>query len=82
VSWFNTTSEQGPGCLRGAPDINNHIGVVYTELRFTDKAIQHYERGIANYTKAHISVDKDMLIATPSDAASGIPLVIVCQSLC
>jgi predicted O-linked N-acetylglucosamine transferase (SPINDLY family) len=46
------------------PDINNQIGVVYTELRYTDKAIEHYERGIKNYQSAHISVDKDMLIAS------------------
>jgi len=46
------------------PDVNNQIGVVYTELRFTDKAIEHYMRGIENYKRAHISVDKDMLIAS------------------
>jgi len=46
------------------PDINNQIGVIYTELRITDKAIEHYTKGIENYTKAHISVDKDMLIAS------------------
>jgi predicted O-linked N-acetylglucosamine transferase (SPINDLY family) len=46
------------------PDINNQIGVVYTELRFTDKAIEHYQRGIKNVDKAHISVDKEMLVAS------------------
>ena len=46
------------------PDVNNQIGVVYTELRFTDKAIEHYMKGIENYQRAHISVDKDMLIAS------------------
>jgi protein O-GlcNAc transferase len=46
------------------PDINNQLGVVYTELRFTDKAIKHYKHGIANVDKAHISTDKDMLIAS------------------
>ena len=46
------------------PDVNNQIGVVYTELRFTDKAIKHYLIGIENYMSAHISVDKDMLIAS------------------
>jgi len=46
------------------PDINNQIGVIYTELRITDKAIEHYERGIQNYKNAHISVDKEMLIAS------------------
>jgi protein O-GlcNAc transferase len=46
------------------PDIHNQIGVVYTELRLTDKAIYHYEQGIANVKKAHISTDKDMLLAS------------------
>lgn len=46
------------------PDINNQIGVVYTELRYTDKAIEHYERGIKHYESAHISVDKVMLVAS------------------
>ena len=46
------------------PDINNQIGVVYTELRFTDKAIKHYKHGIDNYKKAHISNDLDMLLAS------------------
>ncbi|NDD55532.1 hypothetical protein EBZ39_16985, partial [bacterium] len=46
------------------PDINNQMAVVYTELRFTDKAIYHYERGIKNVDKAHISVDKEMLVAS------------------
>jgi predicted O-linked N-acetylglucosamine transferase (SPINDLY family) len=46
------------------PDINNQVGVVFTELRYTDKAIAHYKRGILNVDKAHISVDKEMLIAS------------------
>lgn len=46
------------------PDINNQIGVVYTELRITDKAIEHYTRGIENFGRSHISTDKDMLIAS------------------
>jgi predicted O-linked N-acetylglucosamine transferase (SPINDLY family) len=46
------------------PDIHNQIGVVYTELRYTDKAIHHYMKGIENYQKAHISIDKEMLIAS------------------
>ncbi len=46
------------------PDINNQLGVVYTELRITDKAIRYYEEGIKNYQRAHISMDKDMLIAS------------------
>lgn len=46
------------------PDIHNQIGVTYTELRLTDKAIYHYKKGIENYKKAHISVDLDMLLAS------------------
>lgn len=46
------------------PDINNQLGVVYTELRFTDIAIKYYEHGIKNYNNAQLSNDKDMLIAS------------------
>jgi predicted O-linked N-acetylglucosamine transferase (SPINDLY family) len=46
------------------PDVNNQIAVVYTELRYTDKAIKHYKIAIDNYKKSHISNDKDMLIAS------------------
>ena len=46
------------------PDINNQIAVVYTELRYTDKAIKHYNIAAKNYKSAHISVDKEMLIAS------------------
>lgn len=58
--YFNLAYEMDPL----DPDVNNQIGVVYTELRYTDKAIEHYTRGIENYKRAHISVDKDMLIAS------------------
>jgi protein O-GlcNAc transferase len=46
------------------PDINNQIGVVYTELRMSETAVKHYEIGIKNYKNAHISGDKEMLIAS------------------
>ena len=46
------------------PDINNQLGVVNTELRFTDIAIKYYEHGIKHYESAHISTDKDMLVAS------------------
>ena len=46
------------------PDINNQLGVVNTELRFTEKAIKYYEHGIKNWKKAQISNDKEMLIAS------------------
>ncbi len=44
------------------PDINNQLGVVFTELRITDKAIEHYEKGIRNVDKAHISDNKNILL--------------------
>jgi len=50
--------------LPNDPDINNQVGVVYTELRFTDLAIKHYKCGIENYKMAHISNDHDMLLAS------------------
>lgn len=50
--------------LPNDPDINNQIGVVYTELRFTDLAIKHYKHGIEHYKNAHISNDIDMLLAS------------------
>uniref|UniRef100_A0A6C0DZ90 protein O-GlcNAc transferase n=1 Tax=viral metagenome TaxID=1070528 RepID=A0A6C0DZ90_9ZZZZ len=46
------------------PDVNNQVGVIYTELRYTDKAIHYYQNGIKNYQRAHISIDKEMLIAS------------------
>jgi protein O-GlcNAc transferase len=46
------------------PDVHNQIGVVYTELRLTDKAIEHYQKSIKNYKKTHISTDLDMLLAS------------------
>lgn len=58
--YFNLAAELDPL----DPDINNQIAVIYTELRITDKAIEHYERGIANYDRAQISVDKNMLLAS------------------
>ena len=50
--------------LPNDPDVNNQIGVVYTELRSTDKAIFHYRSGIKNAKSAHISTDIDMLLAS------------------
>jgi len=46
------------------PDVNNQIAVVYTELRSTEKAIEHYNVAIKNYERTHISTDKEMLIAS------------------
>jgi protein O-GlcNAc transferase len=56
---------QGLNVLPDDPDLNNQIGVIYTHLRYTDKAIHYFKRGIENYTKACISVgDSDTLLAT------------------
>lgn len=46
------------------PDICNQLAVVYTEERITEKALYYYEKGIKNYQRAHISNDKDLLIAS------------------
>lgn len=58
--YFNLAYELTPN----DPDINNQMGVIYTELRITDKAIFHYMKGIRNVDKAHISTDREMLIAS------------------
>lgn len=50
--------------LPNDPDIHNQLGVVFTELRNTDDAIMHYNKGIANFKEAHISTDHDMLLAS------------------
>lgn len=46
------------------PDIHNQIGVIYTELRLSEKAVRHYQIGIANADKAVVSNDKDLLLAS------------------
>jgi predicted O-linked N-acetylglucosamine transferase (SPINDLY family) len=45
------------------PDINNQLGVVYTELRRTDLAEKCYQIAEDNYTSAVISTDKTFLLA-------------------
>lgn len=44
------------------PEINNVLGVVYTELRISDKALFHYNRGIENIDKC--TGDRDMTLAS------------------
>ncbi|KAJ3065663.1 hypothetical protein HDU98_010956 [Podochytrium sp. JEL0797] len=46
------------------PDIHNQLGVVNTELRFTDEAVFHYMEAIKYASKASISTDKEMLLAS------------------
>ncbi len=50
--------------LPNDPDVHNQIGVVFTELRITDKAIEHYKKSIKHYKESHISTDSSMLLAS------------------
>jgi predicted O-linked N-acetylglucosamine transferase (SPINDLY family) len=45
------------------PDIQNQLGVVYTEMRRTDLAEIAYNKGIQNYKKSFISTDKNFFLA-------------------
>ncbi len=45
------------------PDIQNQLGVVYTEMRRTDLAEIAYNKGIKNYKKSFISTDTQFLLA-------------------
>jgi protein O-GlcNAc transferase len=45
------------------PDINNQLGVVYTEMRRTDLADVCYKKAIANYTQTFISSNPENLLA-------------------
>ena len=45
------------------PDIQNHLGVVYTEMRRTDLAEIAYNKAIQNYKKSFISTDHNFLLA-------------------
>lgn len=44
------------------PDIQNQLGVVYTEMRRTDLAVIAYKKAIKNYKSAFISQDTDFLL--------------------
>jgi len=43
------------------PDVQNQLGVVYTEMRRTDLAEQAYLKAIKNYKKTFISTDPEFL---------------------
>jgi predicted O-linked N-acetylglucosamine transferase (SPINDLY family) len=45
------------------PDIQNQLGVVYTEMRRTDLAEKAYNKALTNYDKAFISTDSKYLLA-------------------
>lgn len=45
------------------PNINNQLGVVYTEMRRTDLAELHYKKAIENYDKSLLPINKKDLLA-------------------
>ena len=45
------------------PDINNQLGVIYTECRETDFAQNHYLLAIQHYSKTFISTDPKFLLS-------------------
>ena len=45
------------------PDINNQLGVVYTEMRRTDLAEDCYKTAIEHYTKTFVSTDATFLLS-------------------
>lgn len=45
------------------PDINNQLGVVYTEMRRTDLAEVHYKLAIEHYSKTFVSTDPTFLLS-------------------
>ena len=45
------------------PDVQNQLGVVYTEMRRTDLAERAYEKAIKNYKRSFISNDHQFLLS-------------------
>ena len=45
------------------PNVNNQLGVVYTEMRRTDLAEIHYKKAIDNYTKSLLRINNQDLLA-------------------
>jgi predicted O-linked N-acetylglucosamine transferase (SPINDLY family) len=45
------------------PDINNQLGVVYTEMRRTDLGEKHYQLAIENYRQTFVSTDPTFLLS-------------------
>lgn len=45
------------------PDINNQLGVTYTEMRRTDLAEKHYQLAIDNYFRTFISTDPKFFLS-------------------
>lgn len=46
------------------PDVNNQLGVIYTDLRLSRQAIDHYTKCIENAEKSHLSPDVSTLRAS------------------
>ena len=55
-------SQKAQNILPDDPDINNQLGVVYTEMRETQRAEECYLIAIKNYNKTFISTDPTFLL--------------------
>lgn len=55
-------SQKAQTILPDDPDINNQLGVVYTEMRETERAEECYLIAIKNYDKTFISTDPKFLL--------------------
>lgn len=51
------------GILPEDPDINNQLGVVYTEMRCTELGEKHYLLAIEHYQKTFVSTDSKFLLS-------------------
>lgn len=45
------------------PDINNQLGVVYTEMRCTNLAEKHYKLAVENHSRTFVSTDPTFLLS-------------------
>lgn len=45
------------------PDLNNQLGIVYTELRRTDLALSAYNTALTNYKKSVVTTDLNRLLS-------------------
>lgn len=78
VSYFNNFNYLGAEyyllealkVLQDDPDVHNSLGGVYKGLGLNEKAKKHFQIGIKNYKKAHISSPKTVLSALYTHIAS------------
>lgn len=54
--------EEAVGIIPNDPDIHNQLGIVYTELRRSDLAIDSYKIAMENYKNTFISSDHNTLL--------------------